>query len=51
MGANPAGEVQMISATYRDRFERRNGVWKIARRDVQMHYFNPLPGASMSAPG
>jgi 3-phenylpropionate/cinnamic acid dioxygenase small subunit len=51
MGAAPSGEVRMIGATYRDRFERRGGVWRIARRDVVMHYFNPLPGASMSPPG
>lgn len=43
--------VQMISATYRDHFQRRDGVWKILRRDVTMHYFNPLPGVGMSPPG
>jgi hypothetical protein len=50
MGATKDDIVQMISATYSDDFERRNGVWKIARRKVQIHYFNPIPGAQMSAP-
>jgi gamma-hexachlorocyclohexane dehydrochlorinase len=50
MGASPDGVVQMVGATYTDTFERRSGIWKIARRDVQMHYFNPIPGVEMSAP-
>ncbi len=51
MGALKDNSVQMISATYTDDFERRNGVWKIARRGVKMHYFNVIPGAQMNAPG
>ncbi|NCF62413.1 MAG: nuclear transport factor 2 family protein [Gammaproteobacteria bacterium] len=50
MGATADDIVQMISATYSDDFERRGGVWKIARRHVVIHYFNPVPGAQMSAP-
>jgi len=50
MGATRDDVVQMISATYTDDFERRNGVWKIARRAVTMHYFNPIPGAQMTSP-
>lgn len=50
MGATADDIVQMISATYTDDFERRNGVWKIAKRNVVIHYFNPVPGAEMSAP-
>lgn len=50
MGATRDDVVQMISATYRDHFQRRNGVWKIARRDVTIHYFNPIPGAQMTPP-
>lgn len=51
MGATRADDlVQMISATYRDHFQRRDGVWKIKRRDVTMHYFNPIPGVEMSPP-
>jgi uncharacterized protein (TIGR02246 family) len=51
MGALRDDSVQMISATYLDHFVRRNGVWKIKRRGVVMHYFNPIPGATMSKPG
>jgi gamma-hexachlorocyclohexane dehydrochlorinase len=40
----------MINATYTDDFERRSGIWKIARRKVVIHYFNPIPGAQMTAP-
>jgi ketosteroid isomerase-like protein len=50
MGATRDDAVQMISATYRDHFQRRNGVWKIKRRDVTIHYFNPIPGAQMTVP-
>jgi gamma-hexachlorocyclohexane dehydrochlorinase len=50
MGATKDDVVQMISATYADEFERRNGAWKIAKRSVTLHYFNPVPGARMSAP-
>lgn len=41
---------QIVGATYRDRLERRGGVWKILQRDVQIHYFNPVPGTVLSAP-
>ena len=50
MGATADDIVQMISATYSDDFERRDGVWKIAKRHVVIHYFNPIPNAEMSAP-
>jgi len=50
MGATLDDVVQMISATYSDDFERRDGVWKIAKRHVTIHYFNPIPGAQMSMP-
>jgi gamma-hexachlorocyclohexane dehydrochlorinase len=50
MGATIDDVVQMISATYSDDFERRDGIWKIARRKVEIHYFNPVPGAQMSPP-
>ena len=50
MGATTDDIVQMISATYTDDFERRDGVWKIAKRHVVIHYFNPIPGAVMSPP-
>ena len=50
MGATKDNVVQMISATYTDDFARRNGVWKIGKRAVVIHYFNSIPGAQMSAP-
>lgn len=50
MGATKDNVVQMISATYTDDFERRQDLWKIARRAVVIHYFNPVPGAQMTAP-
>jgi gamma-hexachlorocyclohexane dehydrochlorinase len=50
MGATRDDVVQMISATYSDDFERRDGTWKIAKRNVVIHYFNAIPGAQMSAP-
>ena len=50
MGANPEDEVQMVGATYTDQFERRQGVWKIAHRAVEIHYFNSIPRAEMSKP-
>jgi gamma-hexachlorocyclohexane dehydrochlorinase len=51
MGATKDNVVQMISATYTDEFERRDNLWKIAKRSVVIHYFNPVPGAQMTAPG
>jgi gamma-hexachlorocyclohexane dehydrochlorinase len=50
MGASNEDIVQMVNATYTDDFERRDGVWKIAKRHVTIHYFNPIPGVEMSAP-
>jgi hypothetical protein len=51
MGATPDDVVQMVGASYTDDFERRGGVWRIARRVVTLHYFNPVPGAKMTPPG
>ena len=50
MGANKEDVVQMVGATYKDDFERRDGEWKIAIRRVTLHYFNPIPDVEMSAP-
>ena len=50
MGADVEDNFLVVGATYNDRFERRDGVWRIAKRQVQMHYFNPLPGAHMQKP-
>jgi gamma-hexachlorocyclohexane dehydrochlorinase len=50
MGASKEDIVQVVNAGYIDNFERRDGIWKIARRKVKLHFFNPLPGVEMSAP-
>ncbi|UCG72877.1 MAG: nuclear transport factor 2 family protein [Chromatiales bacterium] len=50
MGATKDDVVQMVGATYTDDFERRDGTWKIAKRSVVIHYFNPVPGAEMTSP-
>jgi gamma-hexachlorocyclohexane dehydrochlorinase len=50
IGTTSDGQAQTVSATYFDRFERREGVWKIAHRKVKMHHFNPLPGVTLSPP-
>lgn len=44
-------ECQIVGATYTDALQRRGGEWKILRRDVVIHYFNPVPGAVLTAPG
>ena len=43
-------EATFVGATYRDRYERRDGVWKIAERAVAIHYFNQFAGTTLSAP-
>ena len=40
----------VVGATYRDTLLRENSGWKIIKRNVQIHYFNPIPGAELSAP-
>jgi gamma-hexachlorocyclohexane dehydrochlorinase len=50
IGTTADGQAQTIAATYRDRFERRGGVWKIAQRDVTMHHFSPLVGITLRPP-
>ncbi|MGL6223107.1 MAG: nuclear transport factor 2 family protein [Steroidobacteraceae bacterium] len=50
LGATRDDVVQMVGASYRDHFQRRDGVWKILRRDVTIHFFNPIPGAQMTPP-
>lgn len=51
IGTTSDGQAQTVSATYTDRFERRNGVWKIAHRHVVMHHFSPLVGITLAPPG
>ena len=43
-------DAQIVGATYTDTVKRTNGRWQIARRDVKIHYFNPIPGAMLKAP-
>lgn len=50
IGTTSDQQAQTVAATYDDRFERRYGVWKIARRKVTMHHFSPLTGIRLSAP-
>jgi len=50
IGTTSDGQAQTVAATYTDRFERREGRWKIARRQVTMHHFSPLVGITLSAP-
>ncbi len=50
IGTTADGQAQTVSATYYDDFERRDSVWKIARRKVAMHHFSPLPGVTLSPP-
>lgn len=50
IGTTSDGQAQTVAATYTDRFERRDGVWKIALRQVKMHHFNPLVGITLTAP-
>lgn len=48
-----AGEsvCQIVGATYEDQLERRSGIWRIRQRDVTIHYFNPVNGTPLMAPG
>ena len=50
IGTTSDGQAQTVAASYFDIFERRGGVWKIARRKVKMYHFNPLPGVTLSPP-
>ncbi|MFT6285345.1 MAG: 3-phenylpropionate/cinnamic acid dioxygenase small subunit [Alcanivorax sp.] len=40
----------VVGASYSDILAREAEGWKIVQRDVQIHYFNPIPGAVLSAP-
>jgi hypothetical protein len=50
VGADSNDNLQIVGASYFDDFERRDSGWRIKRRRVQIHYFNPLPGARLTAP-
>lgn len=40
----------IVGATYYDTLLREEAGWKIIERKVKIHYFNPIPGAVLSAP-
>lgn len=42
MGVTPEGTVFVVRGTYHDVFERRDGIWKIAKRGMELHLFKPL---------
>lgn len=41
-GTDVEGRAIIISATYSDVYERREGRWALADRRVEIHYFTPL---------
>jgi len=45
-----SSEATFVGASYRDRMERRGGQWRIAERDVEIHYFNSFAGTQLSKP-
>lgn len=49
-GPKADGEAVLVSATYNDQFERREGKWRIAERAIAIHYFSALPGVVMKRP-
>lgn len=44
--SGPGGTILLFTASYRDRFERHDGRWRIARREV--HYDNPPPSPAVT---
>jgi len=50
IGTIADGSTQMVGATYSDELLRRDSCWKIRKRAVTMHFFNPVPGMQLSAP-
>lgn len=40
----------VVGASYSDTLAREAKGWKILQREVQIHYFNPIPCAVLSAP-
>lgn len=45
-----APEATFVGASYVDNVERREGVWKIKKRTVTIHYFNSFPDTALSKP-
>ena len=50
IGTTSDQQAQTVAATYFDRFERRDGTWKIAQRRVTMYHFSPLVGITLAPP-
>jgi hypothetical protein len=45
-----APEATFVGASYVDSVERREGVWKIKKRTVTMHYFNSFADTTLTKP-
>ena len=43
-------EATFVGATYKDRFTRRDGIWRISEREVTIHYFYQVAGTRLGAP-
>jgi gamma-hexachlorocyclohexane dehydrochlorinase len=50
VGNLAGGQAAIVVGSYHDEFERRGGVWKIARRRVDQRFFTPLAGVSFTSP-
>lgn len=50
IGTTIDGLARTVGATYTDKFERRNGVWKIIYRHVKIHHFSELVGVTLAPP-
>lgn len=49
-GTTVDGDAMILAATYDDEYERREGAWKLRRRNVSVHYLTPLPGVTLLPP-
>ena len=47
---NDDPQCQIVGASYYDQLQARQGEWRILERRVEIHYFNPVPGAILSRP-
>ena len=43
-------QCQIVGATYEDTLQSRGGHWKILKRKVKIHYFNPVVGTRLVQP-
>jgi gamma-hexachlorocyclohexane dehydrochlorinase len=49
IGARQDGEAVLISATYQDNYECRDGEWRILERGVTVHFMDPVKGSALTA--